>query len=78
VPVVAAARAALPETVGAAGLLVDPDRPGAFADALLTLATDSSLRTELTRAGRRRAAAFTWEGTACAVDAALSRALSAL
>jgi glycosyltransferase involved in cell wall biosynthesis len=75
VPVVAAARAALPETVGDAGLLVDPDRPGAFTDALLALVGDAGLRARLTEAGRRRAAAFTWQATAHAVDAALTSAL---
>lgn len=77
VPVVAAARAALPETVADAGLLVDPDRGDEFAQALLAAADDASLRANLIAAGRRRAARFPWSATAARTDAALSAALAA-
>jgi len=64
IPVVAAARGALPETVGDAGLLVDPDDPERFTEAVLTAACDTSLRETLSARGSRRAASFTWK-TGC-------------
>jgi glycosyltransferase involved in cell wall biosynthesis len=74
-PVVAADRAALPETCGGAALLADPDDPEAFADALVRAATDDAERAVLIEAGRKRAAHFTWERSAELTDAALARAL---
>jgi glycosyltransferase involved in cell wall biosynthesis len=76
-PVVAAARAALPETVGDAGLLADPDRPGEFADAVTSLLADDTLRANLVAAGRRRAARFPWSATAALTDAAIVATLAA-
>ena len=70
-PVVAADRAALPETCGDAALLADPGDPEAFAAALLRAATDESEREHLIEAGRRRAGRFTWQRTAALTDAAL-------
>ncbi|MGZ4176475.1 MAG: glycosyltransferase family 4 protein [Solirubrobacteraceae bacterium] len=72
-PVVAADRAALPETCGDAALLVDPDDGDALAGAVLRAATDPSLRDELRRRGLERAAAYTWDRTAAAVHALLTR-----
>ena len=72
VPVVAAARAALPETVADAGLLVDPDRGDEFAQALVAAAEDAGLRANLIAAGRLRAARFPWSVTAALTDAALT------
>ncbi len=63
-PVVAADRTALPEVVGGAGTLLDPDRPDHAADALRRLRTDANLRHERIRRGRERAARFTWARTA--------------
>ena len=71
-PVVAANRAALPETCGAAALLVDPDDPAALADAVVTAARGDAVRRQLRSAGLRRAAQFTWDRTATQVDALLS------
>jgi glycosyltransferase involved in cell wall biosynthesis len=76
-PVVAADRAALPDTCGGAALLADPDDPEAFAEALLRAATDEAERTRLIAAGRKRAAGFTWERTARGTDAALEAHLLA-
>lgn len=64
VPVVAADRAALPETVGDAGLLVDPEDPGAIADAVERVLADEQLAARLRSAGLARAAGFTWQRTA--------------
>jgi glycosyltransferase involved in cell wall biosynthesis len=77
-PVVAAERAALPETCGDAALLVDPTDPDAFADALVRSVTHEDERARLTAAGRERAASFTWERTAELTDAALESALARL
>lgn len=74
-PVVAARSAALPETVGDAGLLVDADDERGFADALLAAVDDEPLRARLSEAGRRRAAGFPWRRTAELTDAALARLL---
>jgi glycosyltransferase involved in cell wall biosynthesis len=72
-PVVAADRAALPETCGAAALLVDPDQPDAVAAAVLRACTDSGLRDVLSAAGRRRAAELTWDRAARETHAILDR-----
>jgi glycosyltransferase involved in cell wall biosynthesis len=70
-PVVAADRGALPETCGGAALLADPDDPGAFADAVVRAATDSTERVRLAAAGRERAGSFTWRRAAEATDTLL-------
>jgi glycosyltransferase involved in cell wall biosynthesis len=72
-PVVAADRAALPETCGDAALLVDPDDPAALTAAVVSAATEPDLRAALREAGLRRARAFTWDETVAAVDALLTR-----
>jgi glycosyltransferase involved in cell wall biosynthesis len=64
-PVVAANRAALPETCGDAALLVAPTDPAAITSALRTAIGNQMLRA----AGPPHAAAFTWDATARAVDA---------
>jgi glycosyltransferase involved in cell wall biosynthesis len=66
---VAASAGALPETCGDAAVLAAPE---AFADALLALLGDDTERERLRTAGLARAARFTWDGTARAVDALLS------
>jgi glycosyltransferase involved in cell wall biosynthesis len=72
-PVVAADKAALPETCGTAALLADPHDPGSFAAQLLRAATDESERDRLIAAGRERSAQFTWQRSAELTDAALAR-----
>ena len=63
-PVVVADRASLPEVVGEAGMLVDPDDPATIAAACWCIAQDASLRARLQAAGRNQVQAFTWEETA--------------
>jgi glycosyltransferase involved in cell wall biosynthesis len=65
-PVVASDRASIPEVVGDAGLLADPDDPAALASAVERVLNDAVLRGELVARGRRRAAGFTWDATAAA------------
>ena len=74
-PVVAAERAALPETCGGAALLADPGDSEAFADALVRAATDAEERARLIAAGRERAGRFSWERSAELTDAAIGAAL---
>jgi glycosyltransferase involved in cell wall biosynthesis len=60
-PVVAAIGSALPEVVGQAGLLVNPERPDEVASAVGRLIADEALARQLAAAGLARAASFTWE-----------------
>ncbi|HET9738364.1 MAG TPA: glycosyltransferase family 1 protein [Solirubrobacteraceae bacterium] len=69
-PVVAAAAGALPETCGGAAVLAQPDGE-AFAAALTALVADEGERARLRAAGVERAAGFSWDATARAVDALL-------
>ena len=73
-PVVVGNTSAMPEVVGTAGLLVDPEDTSAIADAILRLLTQDSLRKELAARGLARAAAFSWERTARQVLAVLDEA----
>ena len=63
-PVVVSERGALPEVVGDAGLLIDPEDPGAIAAAIERLLCSSELAAKLSDAGKARAARFTWTGSA--------------
>lgn len=63
-PVIAADRTALPEVVGDAGILVDPDDAAAWADAMRRLLDDDRLRSRLAAAGRKRVRAFSLGETA--------------
>ena len=75
VPVVAANRAALPETCGPAALLVDPDDGTALAAALERVVTDEELRRTLVAAGLERAALMSWDRTAAETDAVIAEVL---
>lgn len=72
-PVVAADRAALPETCGDAALLVDPDDERALVAAVLAAATDQPVRERLRAAGLERARRFSWERTATALHELLTQ-----
>jgi glycosyltransferase involved in cell wall biosynthesis len=67
-PVVAARAGALPETCAGAAWLVEPDGD-AVAAALTALLRDRGERERLRAAGLARAAGFSWNATARAVDA---------
>jgi glycosyltransferase involved in cell wall biosynthesis len=69
-PVLTSDRSSLPEVAGDAALLVDPLDEGAIAKGLVRLVDDAALRARLARAGRARAAHFTWPATAAATWAA--------
>jgi glycosyltransferase involved in cell wall biosynthesis len=76
VPVVAADRAALPETCGGAALLVDPDDGEALAEALDRAVTDEELRGTLVKAGLERASQFSWDRAAVGTDAVIAEVLA--
>ena len=60
VPVIVADRSSLPEVVGDAGLLIDPEDPHDLAAALGRLLSEPALAAELGRRGVERAALYSW------------------
>ncbi|MFL7790601.1 MAG: glycosyltransferase family 4 protein [Anaerolineae bacterium] len=63
-PVVVSDRASLPEVVGEAGLLVNPDDPEDIAQALARVLTEEPLRARMREQGLAQAARFTWDKAA--------------
>ena len=63
VPVVASRAGAVPEVVGDAARLVEPDDADALADALQAALTDDTTRRDLVTRGRARHRAFSWPRT---------------
>ena len=66
-PVVAASATALPEVVGDAAMLVDPDDVDGWVVAIDTILNDPERRAALSSAGRSRAAYFSGERAAAAL-----------
>jgi glycosyltransferase involved in cell wall biosynthesis len=64
VPVIAAARGALPEVVGRAGRLVDPGDPAGLAEAMEAVISGDGLRDQMREAGWAQAARYRWSATA--------------
>jgi len=64
VPVVAARRGSLPEVLGDAGLLVDPEKPAEIADAIVRLLTDPGFGAACAERGVARSRQFRWDMTA--------------
>lgn len=64
VPVVASNRGSLPEVVGPAGTLVEPDDVEGLADAIERLITDDAWAANRAQAALDRARTFTWEESA--------------
>lgn len=63
-PVVTSNTSSLPEVVGDAAVLIDPQDPFHLADGLLKVISSPSLRNELIRKGKAQAALYSWERTA--------------
>lgn len=76
-PVVTSSTSSLPEAVGDAALLVNPEDEEAIAHAMVRLATDPALCHSLREAGLARAAQFTWRRTAALTANTYRRALEA-
>jgi len=64
VPVIASNTSSLPEVVGDAGIMVDPQNVPSIAAAIKTVVTDERLRTQLKTAGSERAKLFSWRRSA--------------
>jgi glycosyltransferase involved in cell wall biosynthesis len=75
--VVASNASSLPEVVGEAGILVDPQDENALADALLSVLTNSALRENLRQRGYERAKTFSWSATAQSVAQVYREVLAA-
>lgn len=60
-PVVAADSSSLPEIVGGAGLLIDPNVPSSIAKAIDRIYSDNNLRESLITKGLTRSKAFNWQ-----------------
>ena len=73
-PVIAANATALPEAVGDAALLLDPDDVNAWTEAIQRVMDEPSLSADLRARGYRRAAAFTVDRTANALRQAYLKA----
>ena len=68
-PVIASTVTSIPEIVGDAGILVDPQLEEVIYGAMLQLATDYQCRTHLHERARRQAAKFSWQAAARAIIA---------
>jgi glycosyltransferase involved in cell wall biosynthesis len=66
-PVIASAVSSLPEVVGGAAMLVNPDNVFDIARGITEVLLNDTLRQELIVKGRRQAASFSWERTAAQV-----------
>jgi glycosyltransferase involved in cell wall biosynthesis len=75
-PVIASDRASLPEVVGQAGLLVDPEDEEAWIEAMAALLSAPTTAAALAACGRVRAASFTWDLAATRLLALLGITLS--
>lgn len=64
VPVIASNRTSLPEVVGDAGILVNPENPDELASAMSKVLGDSELGATLSRKGIERAKLFSWQEVA--------------
>ncbi len=64
VPVIASNRGALPEVVGSAGIVVDPEDTSALASAIERVLEDEATRRRMADEGVARAAHFSWTSSA--------------
>lgn len=72
-PVCASDISSIPEVVGDAGLLFDPQDPGAIADSLGRILLDPELRERLVALGLARAPLFSWDKAAAEILEELRR-----
>ena len=75
-PVISSDRASLPEVVGDAGLLFDPESADQLEAHLTRIFKEDTLRSTLSRKGLERAQGFSWEKTARETLALYERVLS--
>jgi glycosyltransferase involved in cell wall biosynthesis len=75
VPVVAANRGALPEVLGDAGLLIDPDSADDLASGIWRMLSDDNLAAAAVTKGIQRSARFSWDATARRIFEAYEQAI---
>lgn len=75
-PVIASDASCLPEVVGDAGLLFNPDSSDELAAKIITILTDEPLRQELIQKGKVHAASYSWGRMVDQVHAVYVNALS--
>ena len=75
-PVLASRAGAIPEIVGNAGILVDPDDETEMATGIARLLSDADFASRLREAGRQRAKDYTWDRTAILTRSAYQAAVS--
>jgi alpha-1,3-rhamnosyl/mannosyltransferase len=73
-PVIAAAATALPEVVGASGILLSPNDPDAWTAAMIEVLTDDTRREWLAEAAIARTAHFRWSSSALQLQRAYEHA----
>jgi glycosyltransferase involved in cell wall biosynthesis len=76
VPVVASNRGAIPEVLGDAGLLVEPDNPATLAAAMSRMLGDREMATRAANRGLRRSLTFNWHAAAEALHSAYQHAIA--
>jgi glycosyltransferase involved in cell wall biosynthesis len=64
VPVIASSRGSLPEVLGGAGQLIDPEQPSEIARAIIHLLEEDEFAADCRRRGLERARAYSWTETA--------------
>jgi glycosyltransferase involved in cell wall biosynthesis len=63
-PVITSNTSSLPEVVGDAGIILDPNDCDAFADSMYEILTNDAIKIEMSNKSLKRAELFTWEKTA--------------
>lgn len=59
-PAIVSNCASLPEVVGDAGIIIEPEQKGEIVDAIVDIERDSTLRTKYSRLGKERATQYKW------------------
>jgi glycosyltransferase involved in cell wall biosynthesis len=72
-PAIVSNLSSLPEVVGNAGLLINPDNPAEITEAMNLVATDSKLRRQLRELSLSRATEFSWAKTGAATAKVLQQ-----
>lgn len=75
IPVITSNTSSLPEVVGEAGIMIDPNDGDALSQAMLDVYRNSSLRESLSQKSLKQAHLFSWDKTAKATIAAYRAAL---
>jgi glycosyltransferase involved in cell wall biosynthesis len=75
-PVLTTTGGSLPEVSGDAALLVDPEEPDAFVDAILEVLTTPEVADRLTARGLENVKRFSWQDTAAQTVAVYDEVLA--